>query len=88
MVRPEMVDRLLRPVFIDPLPAHARRRFDDLMAMAALFAGAVPFPSSIDSIRGGPAAPTLETLEAAFAASLTHLAYVKGWVSERATVAA
>src|SRR3712207_8286898 len=37
---PILVERLFRPVFIDPLPRRDRRRFDELMAMSALFDGA------------------------------------------------
>jgi thioester reductase-like protein len=76
LVKPDMVDRLIRPVFIDPLPAAARRRFDDLLAMAALFAGAEPFPTSL----GEPLPvdlPSERYFESAFRASLAYLARTK-----------
>jgi len=77
LVKPDMVDRLIRPVFIDPLPAPARRRFDDLLAMAALFAGAEPFPTSL----GAPLTvdlPSARYFESAFRTSLIYLARTKG----------
>ena len=46
----DMVERLIRPVFIDPLPEQARRKFDDLMAMTALFDGAPQFPTSLGGV--------------------------------------
>ena len=78
LVKPAMVDRLIRPVFIDPLPAPARRKFDDLLAMAALFAGTEPFPTSL----GAPLPvdlPSASYFESAFRASLTYLARTKGF---------
>lgn len=77
MVKPEMVDRLIRPVFIDPLPPAARRRFDDLLAIASLFAGSEPFQTSL----GTPLCvdlPSALYFESAFRASMTHLARAKG----------
>jgi len=79
LVPPEMVDRLVRPVFINPLPRVVRRRFDDMVAMTALFAGAEPFPSSLADMPGGrPLTPA--GLEAAFAASVVYLAQTKGYL--------
>ncbi len=83
LVVPDMVERLIRPVFIDPLPPPARRRFDDLLAMTALFSGAHPFPTSLGAIPGTQA-PTPQALESSFAASVRYLALAKGLVDERA----
>jgi thioester reductase-like protein len=91
MVSPDMVDRLIRPVFIDPLPRSARRRFDDLMAMAALFAGAEPFASSFGTEAIGGVwidLPSATWFESAFRAAAAHLARVKGIVPVRAAVPA
>jgi len=88
LVPPEMVDRLIRPVFIDPLPARQRRQFDDLMCMAALFAGADPFPTSLGGTLGESVAlPSPEWFESAFLASVCYLAHAQGIV-RRATRAA
>lgn len=76
LVSPDMVDRLIRPVFIDPLPPVARRKFDDMMMMTALFAGADPFPSSLADIPGCRAPGSWE-LDQAFAASVRYLAEAK-----------
>ncbi|MGW6454910.1 SDR family oxidoreductase [Streptomyces sp. NPDC055078] len=78
MVGPEMVDRLIRPVFISGLHARTRRRFDDLLAMTALFAGAGPFPSDLS----GPEISRAR-IESAYTASVAHLARAKGLVPAR-----
>jgi hypothetical protein len=72
----DMVDRLIRPVFIDPLPVDQRRRFDDLLAMTALFSTATPFESTLDAIPG-VTAPDIIDVEWAFVASIRHYALVK-----------
>ncbi|MFB7939354.1 SDR family oxidoreductase [Streptomyces sp. NPDC056049] len=78
MVGPEMVDRLIRPVFIANLHPRARRRFDDMLAMTALFAHGHVFPTSLGSIAGIPQAPTTNELEAALRASVAYMAHAKG----------
>jgi nucleoside-diphosphate-sugar epimerase len=70
----DMVQRLFRPVFIDPLPARDRRRFDELMAMAALFDGAPALPTSLGAIPGGPPALTPGCVDAAVAATVADVA--------------
>ncbi|MFB9853632.1 SDR family oxidoreductase [Micromonospora andamanensis] len=77
MVEPEMVDRLIRPVFIDPLPPTARRRFDDLLAMTALFVNAPVFPSTLGQLPRQTAALTAEQVTDAYRASLIYLAHTK-----------
>ncbi|MGI5506422.1 SDR family oxidoreductase [Lentzea sp. CA-135723] len=75
LVEPDMVDRLVRPVFIDPLPKGVRRRFDDMLAMTALFAGADFFPCS--EIPGLEPLGE-ERLSEAFRRSVRYLAVEKG----------
>jgi hypothetical protein len=77
MVQPDMVDRLIRPVFINPLPAPARRRFDDLLAMTALFVNAPVFPSTLGTLPARTPALSPEQIADAYRASLTYLARVK-----------
>lgn len=72
LVEPDMVDRLIRPVFIDPLPRAVRRRFDDMIAMTALFANATAFPSTLGGIPGCRPLTT-EELTTAFTRSVEHL---------------
>ncbi|MFI6762864.1 SDR family oxidoreductase [Micromonospora sp. NPDC050417] len=81
MVEPEMVDRLIRPVFIDPLPSAARRRFDDLLAMTALFVNAPVFPSTLGRLPQQTPALTAEQIADAYRASLIYLAQTKKLVS-------
>ena len=91
LVAPDMVDRLIRPVFIDPLPRAARRQFDDLMAMAALFAGADPFATSYGNQPIGSQQmdlPSADWFEAAFRTSATYLAHAKGVAPETSGAAA
>ena len=75
-VAPDMIDRLVRPVFISSLPPTARRRFDDMLAMTALFSAAQPFESSLNQIPG-LRCPCESDLERAFAASVRYLAAAK-----------
>ncbi|GGW72017.1 ketoreductase [Streptomyces lucensis JCM 4490] len=86
-VGPDMVDRLIRPVFLaDGLPERTLRRFDDMLAMTALFADAPVFPTSLGEVPGGPAPLTRAAVEAALRSSLHHLARTKrlGTASGRA----
>ncbi|MEV5730168.1 MULTISPECIES: SDR family oxidoreductase [Streptomyces] len=80
MVGPEMVDRLIRPVFIANLHPRARRRFDDMLAMTALFAHGHVFPTSLGRLPGVPAAPDGSELEDALRASVAYMARAKGMV--------
>jgi nucleoside-diphosphate-sugar epimerase len=77
LMESEVVGRLIRPVFIEPLPPQARRRFDQLLDMTALFEGAEPFSSSLADL--GRAVST-EQLEDAFVRSMWYWAEVKGMV--------
>jgi thioester reductase-like protein len=84
MVEPEMVDRLIRPVFIDPLPAADRRRFGDLLAMTALFVNAPVFSSTLGALPAGTPALSPEQVADAYRASLTYLAHTKKMVAQPA----
>lgn len=78
IVGADMVDRLIRPVFLaGGLPKRALRRFDDMLAMTALFADAPTFPTSLGELPGDPPPLTREELEAALRQTLLHLARVK-----------
>ena len=87
LVAPDMIDRLIRPVFIAPLPEKDRRRFDDLLAMSALFGAAHPFESTLTHMPGVQAATEIE-LENAFAASVRYLAESKNIAPRRLEVCA
>ena len=68
------VHRLVRPVFIEPLPARDRRAFDDLTAMCSVFEGAPLLPTSLGSIPGGPPEPTRASVDAALEVTATEIA--------------
>ena len=77
LVNPDMVDRLVRPVFVEPLPPSTRRRFDDLVVMSALCATKRPFPSNIHDIPGCSPVTSPE-IETAYRRSVEYLARSKG----------
>ncbi|MFE6992193.1 hypothetical protein, partial [Streptomyces pharetrae] len=58
----------------------ARRRFDDMLAMTALFAHGHVFPTSLGRLPGVPAAPNGSELEDALRASVAYMARAKGMV--------
>ncbi len=73
-VTQDMVQRLIRPVFIEPLPARDRLRFDELTAMCSIFEGAPLLPTSLGTIPGGPGTPTRAGVDAALAVTATEVA--------------
>ncbi|MFD9466939.1 SDR family oxidoreductase [Streptomyces sp. NPDC060027] len=78
MVGPDIVDRLIRPVFIANLHPRTRRRFDDMLAMTALFADGRLFPTSLGQVPGAPAELNTSELEAALRMSVAYMARAKG----------
>jgi nucleoside-diphosphate-sugar epimerase len=78
-VSPDMIDRLIRPVFIEPLPERARRQFDNLLAMVALFADTKTFPSTAARIPGVPSI-TSDELAGALVTSTAYMARTRGLV--------
>jgi hypothetical protein len=81
-----MIDRLIRPVFIEPLPKMARRQFDDLLAMAALFSNTKAFPSTAERIPGVPAI-TSEELAEALVTSTVYMGRTRGLVRSKEVAA-
>ncbi|MEU9451488.1 SDR family oxidoreductase [Streptomyces sp. NPDC048277] len=78
IVGADMVDRLIRPVFLaGGLPKRALRRFDDMLAMTALFADAPVFPTSLGQLAGEQQPLTSSQLTAALRQTLLHLARAK-----------
>ena len=78
LVDPEMVDRLLRPAFLEHLPSATRRRFDDMLAMTALVAGAAAFPVTLADL---PGCRPIEApaLASAFGRSIGYFIRAMGW---------
>lgn len=79
-VSPDMVERLIRPVFLAALPKARQRRIDDMLAMTALFRTTRPFTSAYDHVPGVRPL-TAGQLEAAFTASVRHYARATGLVT-------
>lgn len=77
MVSPDLVDRLIRPVFMPDLPPATRRRLDDLLAITALFTAHQPFPTDLGK-PGLPAAIGADRAESALHAALSQLVRTKG----------
>lgn len=78
LVDPEMIDRLVRPVFIEPLPLATRRRFDDVLAMTALAASPATFRSTLAEIPDcAPVEPG--RLASAFGRSVDFFIRDMGW---------
>lgn len=77
LVEPDMVDRLVRPVFVAPLPPALRRRFDDMLLLTALFATPQVFPSDLHRIPGQQAL-AMEQLTDAYVRSVVYLVRAKG----------
>lgn len=76
----DMIDRLVRPVFMAALPKAQRRRLDDMLAMTALFHTAEPFAGTSHHVPGVRPLTTGD-LEDAFTASMRHYARAKGLTS-------
>lgn len=82
----DMIERLIRPVFLAALPKPQQRRFDDMLAMTALFRTAEPFTSAYEHVPGVRAL-TAGDLEDAFTASMRHYARATN-LTNRSEVAA
>jgi nucleoside-diphosphate-sugar epimerase len=75
LVASDVIDRLIRPVFIEPMPTIARERFDQMVEMTALFGGDEVFPSSMEKLG---LELSSERLEDALKQSLRYWAESKG----------
>lgn len=60
LVDPDLIDRLIRPVFLDELPRTLRRRFELMLALLCLYQRQDAFPSSIEALVGHAADLRLE----------------------------
>jgi nucleoside-diphosphate-sugar epimerase len=75
LVDPEMMDRLIRPVFLGTLPKGLQRQYDHMLSTMALFHTEERFPSCLERL--GRAVST-EQLERAFVQTLRFWAERKG----------
>lgn len=76
-VSPDMIERLIRPVFLAALSKPQQRRFDDMLAMTALFQTTKPFTSDYGHVPGVRPLTT-GNLEDAFTASMRHYGRATG----------
>jgi nucleoside-diphosphate-sugar epimerase len=78
-IAPDAIDRLIRPVFIEPLPEQARKRFDQMLNMTALFSVDTAFESSAPELEHqfGLCLPDLRDV---FLRSLEYWASCKGLI--------
>lgn len=72
VVPPDMVDRLIRPVFLPQLPARMRRRFEQLMQLEPLFFTEDVFGSSVPEIERSSGRPFDLKLEQAYVAVVDY----------------
>lgn len=75
LVDPELMDRLIRPVFLGSLPRALQRGFDQLLAMMPLFYSQATFPSSLGALDRDV---TTGELELAFTRSMRYWAEEQG----------
>ena len=75
LVDPDLIDRLIRPVFIDLLPPPMKRRFELMLALLRLYQRQDAFPSSLAELLDGAADLRLER---AFANGMGYWARQQG----------
>ena len=76
LVDPDLIDRLIRPVFLDGLPEALRRRFELMLALVCLYQRQDAFPSCIEDVLGDAAADL--RLENAFGVGMEYWAREQG----------
>lgn len=84
-VSPEMVDRLLRPVFMSAFPPALQKRFERLLKISAYLCIDEPFTSSLPELQNCLNLNSLPDLEMAFTRGLSYWAETTGYVARRAT---
>lgn len=72
IVPPDMVDRLIRPVFLPTLPARLQRRFEQLMQLEPLFFHDTVFDSSVPELERLTGHPVDLRLEPAYTAAVDY----------------
>lgn len=73
LVKPSMVERLIRPGFADVLPPEEMGRLDGLLAVCSLVMADTTMPTSFDAVPGGPAPLTRDDVEQAWRVSARRL---------------
>ena len=84
-VSADMVDRLLRPVFLPALQPALRKRFERLLKISAYLCIDDPFVTSLPELRDRFNLNPLPDLERAFTSGLAYWAEATGYAARRAT---
>jgi nucleoside-diphosphate-sugar epimerase len=84
LMAPDVIDRLIRPVFLKRLPPEAHELFDDMLGMTALLGRSDPLPSSLSEIEQRFGISTAFDPRAALEQSLRYWAEQKGLVQAQA----
>jgi thioester reductase-like protein len=74
LVDPEMVDRLIRPVFLPTLPRRVQRQYEHMLSTMGVFYSEEHFPSSLEQLGR---AVSEEQLESAFTQTMRYWAEAK-----------
>jgi len=84
IVSPDIVERLLLPVFFPALPLSLQKRFEHLLKVSAYLFIDDPFPSSMPELESRLELPPFPDLEVAALRGLTHWASVTGFAKRAA----
>lgn len=85
-VDPEIIDRLVRPVFMDEFPSKIKRRLERVLEFNALVNPGGPLPSSLPELRERYGTGHLPDLRDAFVRNVEFWARETGFVKESAGV--
>jgi len=79
-VSPDVVDRLIRPVFFPALSPAVARRFERLLQVSSYLSIHEPFPTDLPELQHRFALPALPDLNVAFMHSLNYWAQASGYL--------
>lgn len=77
-VDPTIVERLIRPVFMDEFPHRARQRLERVFVLNSVFESPEPLPSSLVELEAGFGLPSLPEIRPALLRSLEYWASKTG----------
>lgn len=81
---PDIIDRLIRPVFMSALPPTVQKGFDRLIQISSYLNVDEPFPTSLPEIQARNNLPPLPDLKEALMRSLEYWAEVTGYAKRAA----
>jgi hypothetical protein len=87
-VEPDIVDRLIRPVFFAELPEDVRDQYEQMITLMSLFYTTESFPSSTDELIAEGKLPDAQLdLEEVYTRGTWYMAERNGMLAEQAVVA-